>query len=154
VAIAMGAIHVKDAFLPGTGVSLRIPESARPGLYARVRRVINAENLTGALLGVAVLAFFVNAVELLCTAGLPAVYTRILTLEPRPWWSYYGYLALYNAAYVADDLLVLTVAVVTLGRRRLAEREGRWLNALSGALMLGLGLLLVARPDWLARLGG
>jgi glutaredoxin len=154
VAAAMGAIHLKDAFAPGVGPSLRIPESAKPGLYARVRRVLHAENLAGALAGAAVLAFFVNAVELLCTAGLPALYTRILTLGERPWWSYYGYLALYNLAYVADDLLMLTLAVATLGRRRLEEREGRWLNGLSGALMLALGVVLVARPEWLGRLAG
>jgi glutaredoxin len=154
IAAAMGAIHMKDAFAPGVGPSLWIPDSAKPGLYARVRRVLHAENLAGALAGAAVLAFFVNAVELLCTAGLPALYTRILTLAERPWWSYYGCLALYNLAYVADDLLMLALAVATLGRRRLEDREGRWLNALSGALMLALGLVLVAQPDWLGRLAG
>jgi glutaredoxin len=154
VAAVMGAIHLKDAFAPGFGPSLRIPESAKPGLYARVRRVLHAEDLGAALAAAAVLAFFVNAVELLCTAGLPALYTRILTLAERPWWSHYGYLALYNLAYVADDLSVLAIAVATLGRRRLEEREGRWLNALSGAVMLALGVVLVAWPEWLGRLAG
>jgi glutaredoxin len=154
VAAGMGAIHLKDAFAPGVGPSLRIPDAAKPGLYARVRRILHAESLGAALAGAAVLAFFVNAVELLCTAGLPALYTRILTLAERPWWSHYGYLALYNLAYVADDLLVLSLAVATLGRRRLEEREGRWLNALSGAVMLALGAVLVAQPEWLGRLNG
>lgn len=154
VAAAMGAIHLKDAFVPGVGPSLRIPEAAKPGLYAHVRRVLHAEDLGAALAAVAVLAFFVNAVELLCTAGLPALYTRILTLAERPWWSYYGYLALYNLAYVADDLAMLSLAVATLGGRRLDEREGRWLNGLSGALMLALGVVLVVEPDWLGRLAG
>jgi hypothetical protein len=153
-AAAMGAVHLKDAVAPGRGPSLHIPESAKPGIYTRVRRVLYAENVAGALGAVAVLAFFVNAVELLCTAGLPALFTRVLALHDLPAWRYYAYLGLYDAAYMADDAAVLTLAVATLGRRKLQERQGRWLDALSGALLITLGLLLVLRPEWLARIGG
>lgn len=149
VAGLIGAINVKDFVAFGRGVSLSIPESAKPGFYARVRRILTAENLTGALAGVVVLAVLVNTIELLCTAGFPAVYTQILALHQLPWWEYYGYLALYNIAYMLDDSVMVAVAVVTLGRRKLQEREGRWLKLISGLVMLGLGLVLIARPDWL-----
>jgi hypothetical protein len=152
-AMAMGLLHLKDALAPGRGPALRIPEAAKPGVYTRMRRVLYAENLAAALLAVAVLALFVNAVELLCTAGLPALYTRVLTLHELPAWRYYAYLALYVAAYVFDDLAVLGVAVVTLGRRKLQEREGGWLQLLSGALLTVLGALLALRPEWLAAIG-
>ena len=150
IAVLIGGINVKDFFSFGRGVSLSIPEAAKPAIYARVRRILQAENLTGALMGVIVLAVLVNTIELLCTAGLPAVYTQILTLQQLPWWADYGYLALYNVAYMLDDSLMLLIAVVTLGRRKLQEKEGRWLKLLSGVVMLGLGVVLVTRPDWLA----
>ncbi len=153
-AAGMGAVHLKDALAPGGGPSLHIPESVKPGIYAQVRRVLQAENLGAALAAVSVLAFLVNAVELLCTAGLPALYTRVLTLHALPPWRYYGYLALYDAAYVFDDVTVLAVAVVTLGRHRIQERQGRWLDAVSGALLIVLGVLLAVRPAWLMQLGG
>jgi hypothetical protein len=114
-----------------------------------VRAVVMAEHPGAALGGVIVLAVLVNVVELLCTAGFPAVYTRILTLRELPVWQYYGYLALYNVAYVLDDGLMLAVAVVTLSRRKLQERAGRWLKLVSGVVMLGLGGVLIARPAWL-----
>lgn len=41
------------------------------------------------------------------------------------------------------------IAVVTLGRRKLQEQEGRWLKLISGAVMLGLGVVLIAKPGWL-----
>jgi threonine/homoserine/homoserine lactone efflux protein len=41
------------------------------------------------------------------------------------------------------------VAVVTLSRRKLQERAGRWLKLVSGGAMLGLGAVLLARPSWL-----
>jgi threonine/homoserine/homoserine lactone efflux protein len=98
---------------------------------------------------VIVLAVLVNIVELLCTAGFPAIYTQILTLHELPWWRYYGFLALYNVAYMLDDALMLAIAVVTLSRHKLQEREGRWLKLVSGVVMVGLGVLLLARPQWL-----
>ena len=114
-----------------------------------VRAVVMAEHLVPALGGVVVLAVLVNIVELLCTAGFPAIYTRILTLRELPAWKYYGYLLLYNVAYVLDDGLMLTLAVVTLSRRKLQERAGRWLKLVSGSVMLVLGAVLIGRPAWL-----
>jgi hypothetical protein len=152
-AIAIGAVHLKDALAPGTGPSLHIPAPARPRIYAGVRRILSAENLPAALVAVAVLAFLVNTVELLCTAGLPAIYTRVLTLQELPGWRYYAYLGLYDLAYLFDDTLVLLLAVAALGTRRLSERAGRWLDGLSGFLLIALGALLALRPDWLMRLG-
>lgn len=154
VAAAMGALHLKDALWPGRGPSLHIPASARPRLYARVRRVLAAEDLPAALLAVSALALFVKLVELLCSAGLPALFTRVLTLQELPLWRYHAYLALYTLAYMLDDALVLALALSVLGVRRLSERAGRALDALSGALLLALGALLALRPEWLMRLAG
>ena len=150
IAAGIGALNLKDFVAAGRGPSLAIPASARPAIYARVRAVVTAERTGAALGGVIVLAVLVNVVELLCTAGFPAVYTRILTLRELPAWQYYGYLALYNVAYVLDDGLMLTLAVVTLSRRKLQERAGRWLKLVTGGVMLGLGAVLITRPPWLA----
>jgi hypothetical protein len=99
---------------------------------------------------VVVLALFVNTVELLCTAGLPALYTRILTLRDLSGWAYHGYLLLYDIFYMLDDAIILLVAVVTLSHHRLQQHEARGLKLLSGALMLLLGGALLLRPAWLA----
>lgn len=149
IALFIGLVNVKDFFALHQGLSLSIPESAKPGLYARIRRILEADNLAGALVGVVVLAGLVNTIELLCTAGFPAVYTQILTLQQLPTWTYYGYLALYNLAYILDDGLMVTIAVVTLSRRKLQEKAGRWLKLASGLVMTGLGAVLLLQPEWL-----
>lgn len=151
VATIIGLLNVKDFFAIGRGVSVGIPEAAKPGIYAQVRRVLAAENLVGALSAVAVLGVLVNTVELLCTAGLPAIYTRVLTTFALPTWAYYGYLVLYNLAYIADDGLMLAVAVVTLSREKLQEKGARWLKLTSGVVMIALGLILIFAPEWLAQ---
>jgi hypothetical protein len=150
LALFVGAVNVKDFFALHRGISLSIPESAKPGFYARVRRILQAENLAGAMAGIAVLAGLVNMIELLCTAGFPALYTQILTMQQLPTWEYYGYLGLYNLAYILDDSVMVTIGVVTLSRKKLQERAGRWLKLTGGAVMLSLGLVLILKPEWLA----
>ncbi len=149
VAIGIGAVHLKDFVAFGRGVSLSIPKSAKPGIYARVRRIVNAESTAAALAGAVTLAALVNLVELLCTAGLPALYTQILGMQQLSALGHYGYLALYNLAYVADDTIMVIVVVVTLNRRKLDQGAGRWLKLVSGAVILALGLLLIVAPGWL-----
>jgi hypothetical protein len=47
------------------------------------------------------------------------------------------------------DAILVTIAVATLGKRKLQERGGRWLKLVSGVVMLALGTLLLLRPTWL-----
>ncbi len=153
VALAAALVNIKDFFAFGRGPSLSIPDSAKPGLYAQVRRVVRAEHLAAALGSAVILAVLVNTVELLCTSGLPAVFTQVLASRELPTWQYYGYLGLYNVAYMMDDVVMLGIATVTLQHGRLQGRGARGLKLLSGLVMLALALLLLWRPDWLARLG-
>lgn len=149
VAAGIGALNVKDFFAFRKGISVEIPRAAKPAISSHIRGILQADNLPGALIGIIALAVLVNAVELLCTAGFPALYTQILTLHQLSWWQYYGYLGLYNLAYILDDGLMVTIAVVTLGHHKLQEREGRWLKLVSGVVMVGLGGLLLLKPEWL-----
>lgn len=149
LALVIGAINVKDFFAFGRGLSLSIPASAKPGLYARMRRVVQAPSLTLSLLSVTALALLVNLVELLCTAGLPALYTSVLAQHALDATAHYGYLALYIAGYIADDALMVGTAVLALGSGKLTERGGRVLKLISGVVMLALGLVMLFRPDWL-----
>lgn len=148
-AVAVGAIHIKDYFAFKNGISLSIPDSARPGLYQRMRSVVYAENLFAALVTVSVLAMLVNLVELACTAGIPALYTQILANREPDSLHYYGYLLLYNLAYIFDDTVMVTIAVFTLSSRKLQESEGRWLKLISGGVICAVGTVLIAAPQWL-----
>ena len=143
LALAAAAIHLKDAWAPGRGPSLSIPESAKPGIYARVREIVTAQNLPAALAAACALAVGVNLVEMLCTAGLPAVYTAVLASRGLGFWERQGYLVLYIAAYMLDDGLMTAAAVATLSATRLQERGGRVLQLISGVVLAALGLALL-----------
>lgn len=150
LAILIASVHIKDFIAFGKGISLSISDTVKPTLYLRIRKVLHAESLVAAMIGVTIVALMVNVVELLCTAGLPALYTQLLSLNPMPIVQYYGYLVLYNLAYVFDDALMVTVAVITMNKFKLQERQGRWLKLISGLIIAILGVLLLAAPEFLA----
>ncbi len=110
---------------------------------------MQARALPASLLAVAALAVAVNFVELLCTAGLPAIYTAVLAQQSLGAAAHYAWLGLYIVGYIADDALMVGVAVAALGSGKLTERTARWLKFVSGLVMLGLGLVLLLRPQWL-----
>jgi hypothetical protein len=143
IAIVAGLVNLKDFVAFGRGLSLSIPASAKPNIYQRMRGLLHAPTMGAAIAGAAVLAVLVQVVEFMCTSGFPALFTRILTLRDLPAASYYGYMALYNAAYMVDDIVVLGIGVALLSRHRLQEREGRVLKLVSGLVMVGLGVYLV-----------
>lgn len=149
LALVFAALNIKDFFAFGAGPSLSIPDAAKPGIYARVRRLVQQRALGASLLGVAALAVLVNFVELLCTAGLPALYTAVLSQHAIEGPARYAYLALYIGGYITDDALMVGVAVTALSSRKLTERAGRWLKLASGLVMLALGAILLLRPEWL-----
>jgi len=144
IAIVAGLINLKDFFaFKWGGISLSIPERAKPGIYKRMREILHAKSLKAAIIGAIILAVLVQFVEFLCTSGFPALFTRILTLNELSTWQYYGYLLLYIAAYMLDDVIILTIGVVLLSRHRLQEKEGRVLKFVSGLVMVGLGVYLI-----------
>jgi hypothetical protein len=149
VAIIIGIINAKDYFLFRQGPSLSIPESAKPGLYRRMRELLRANNIATMLLGTAALAVAANSYELLCTAGFPMVYTRLLTLNELSSVQHYGYLVLYNFIYVIPLMIIVIFFSFTLGAYKLSEQQGRYLKLLSGLMMLGLGLIMLFVPDLL-----
>lgn len=149
MALLIGLLNVKDYFAFGRGPSFSIPDSAKPGLYERMRRVMAAPTLGLSLVSVITLAVLVNFVELLCTAGFPAIYTAVLTQHEPTAAGRYAYLGLYIVGYMADDALMVGLAVSALSRRKLSERVGRVLKLLAGSVMLLLGLVLLLRPGWL-----
>jgi len=154
VALGIGVFNIKDYFLFHHGPSLSIPERVKPGLYHRVRNLVQAAGYPALLGGTVVLAVAANSYELLCTAGLPMVFTRILTLQGLPLWQYYAYLAAYNVVYVIPLMVIVVLFAVTLGTHHLSEREGRLLKLLSGVMMAEMGLVLLFTPEWLNTLTG
>lgn len=146
VAFSAGAINVKDFFFFRRGISLSIPEGAKPHLFDRMRRLVRTSRLPAVLAGTMILAVAANSYEILCTAGFPMIFTRVLTLRDLPPLHYYGYLVLYNIVYILPLLGIVLFFTFTLGGRKLTEYQGRILKLVSGTMMLLLGGVLLVSP--------
>jgi hypothetical protein len=149
ISIVIASINIKDYFAFKKGVSLTIPESAQPKLFDRMRRLLKSTSLLSILIGTVILAIAANSYELLCTAGFPIVFTRILTLNNLPSLSYYLYLIFYNVVYIVPLTLIVIIFTITLGKKKLTEWQGRVLKLVSGTMMLGLGVVLLINPSLL-----
>ena len=148
--LGMGLVNLKDVVWFKKGVSLVIPESQKPGLFRRMRAIAGAGSTPAAMAGIVALAFVVNLVELECTLGLPAVYTRILSLRGLSRGARLGYIAFYNVAYVVP-LVVVVVAFVALRKRvTMTEKAARVLKGVSGTLLVVFGALFLVAPELLA----
>lgn len=152
-ALLIAAVNIKDFVIFRKGISLSIPEIRKADLFQRGRRILNADSLPAMLAATVLLAIAANFYELLCTAGFPMVFTRLLTLQVHDPATHYLYLALYNLIYVLPLLLIVVAFVRSMGARKLSEREGRLLKLLSGLMMAGLGIFLLAAPERLASPG-
>jgi thiol-disulfide isomerase/thioredoxin len=150
VALAGGGYYLRE-FVRNQPAACEVtrPER-RQRVFARLRDLSQREELWLALGGIVLLAFAVNLVELLCSAGIPAVYTQLLALNALPAWQYYAYLVLYVFVFMADDLVVLAAALLTLHVTGLTGRYARWSNLVGGVVLLGVGGLLLLKPEWLA----
>jgi thiol-disulfide isomerase/thioredoxin len=149
IAVVIAAINIKDYFWFKKGFSLGISDNEKPRLFDRVRRLLRLDSIVAVVIATVVLAIVANSYELLCTAGFPMVYTRILTLNSLSIESYYMYILLYSFIYILPLLVIVSVFTIKLGSRKLSEYEGMVLKLLSGVMMLILGLLLVLSPHLL-----
>jgi len=152
VALMLALINIKDFFFFKQGISLSISEKSKSRLFKRMRWLRTQASLPSILLGTVVLALAANSYELLCTAGFPMIYTRLLTMHNLQPWKHYAYLGLYNVVYVIPLLLIVIGFTVTLGARKMSEWQGRTLKLLSGIMMLMLALVLIVNPDLLSSL--
>ena len=154
VAIIIALVNIKDYFWFKLGwfkkgFSLSMSDGEKPKLFDRIRQLLRLDSLPTVIFATVILAIVANSYELLCTAGFPMVYTRILTLNSLSTESYYSYLLLYNLIYILPLLGIVILFTVKLGSRKLSEREGMVLKLLSGVMMLMLGLILVISPQLL-----
>lgn len=121
----------------------------RQKIFERLKSAVQQNSLWLALGGIIVLAFAVNLVELICSAGLPAVYTQVLALNGLSSWQYYFYILLYVFFFMLDDLFVFFMAMYTLEMTGITTKYARVSRLIGGIIMFTIGILLIFKPEWL-----
>lgn len=154
LALFFAAINIKDYFWYKEGLSLTIADEKKPGIYKRVRKVMNAGDSFWALAGAtAALGAGVSLVEFSCTAGFPVIWTNLVAAQNVPPITFVLLLLLYMVIYQIDELAIFTVAVWILKAGRMEEKHGRMLKLVGGMLMLMLAAVMLYKPALMNDLG-
>ena len=116
-------------------------------MFDQAQKVIGEKRFYLSFLGIIVLAAGVNMIEMVCSAGLPAIYTQVLSLTPMVVWKYYLYLFVYIVIFMLDDLLVFVVAMMTLKFVGISGKYVRDSSLVGGLIILVVGILMLVRPQ-------
>ena len=153
VALFFALVNIKDYFWYKEGLSLTISNEKKPGIFKKMRAVMNAsQSLGGLIVATVTLAAGVSMVEFACTAGFPVVWTNILTSQNITGSTFILLLILYMLIYQFDEMVIFFSSVATLKASRVEEKHGRVLKLISGVLMLTLSMVMLQNPELLNNL--
>jgi glutaredoxin len=148
-ALFCGGYNIKEYFTNKTGACKITGTEKKQKIFQKLKNVVLQNNFWFALLGIIALAFMVNLVELVCSAGLPAIYTQVLALNNLSKVQYYMYILLYIFFFMLDDLFVFFVSMTTLRITGVTTKYTRYSKLVGGILMLIIGILLIFKPELL-----
>lgn len=145
LAIGIGGYYLYDWYQNRAGCKVT-GGKRRQAAFAKLRKIVKEKNILIGLGGIVVLAAMVNVVELACSAGLPVLYTGILSSAGLETWQYYAYMLLYILFFMLDDLIVFSIAMTTFKIAGVGGSYTRVIRLVGGLLMLTLGALLIFAP--------
>jgi hypothetical protein len=143
VALGGGALQIREVIeTKGAIVCEVTDEESRKKTMTKVQKIVSSPLTWGILGGIIALAFAVNAVEFLCSAAIPAVFTRVLSLSNLSTFQYYGYILLYDVFFMLDDTIIFGTAAFAL-TSRLGDRYAKYSRPVGATILIILGVLLL-----------
>jgi hypothetical protein len=155
VALGIGVWQIRNFFNYKKGVCIitdgntSFQAKLKESLQNKAKKIVASPMSLGIFLGIIVLAFGVNLVEFFCSAGLPAIYTNVLSMSELNTIQYHLYLLLYTFIFMLDDFLIFIIALITLKYVSMGEKYNHIITLVGGILIGILGLLLIFKPELL-----
>ncbi|NMA13110.1 MAG: hypothetical protein GX933_08025 [Chloroflexi bacterium] len=152
--LILGMINLKDYFFFKKGVSLTISDDKKPGLYQKMRDVMNKSDNLCAMVGATILlSAGVSLVEFSCTAAFPVIWSNLLVSHNTSNVMFIALLILYMLLYQLDEMIIFGVVVAKMKSSRMEEKHGQTLKLFSGCLMVVLSLVMIINPALMENLG-
>jgi hypothetical protein len=143
VALGGGILQVRQVVeTKGAVVCEVTDEDSRKKTMTRVQRIVSSPITWGTIVGIVALAFAVNSIEFVCSAAVPAVFTRVLSLASLTTYQYYAYILLYVFFFMLDDLVIFGTAALA-ATSRLGDRYAKYSKPVGATILIILGLLLL-----------
>lgn len=149
IAILAGGYYLKEFFTNKAGICKVTGSKQKRYISEKIEYFVKEKRFLLAACAVVVLAFLVNLIELICSAGIPAVYTQVLALSQLTTCEYYFYIFLYIFFFLLDDLIVFLIAIFSLRLVHVTEKYTIYSHLIGGVALLIIGALLIFKPEWL-----
>lgn len=150
IALGGGSYNLKEFFTSKTNSGCKVTKGKEKQLvFEKLKKITQQHNIWLAVLGIILLAFAVNLVELICSAGLPAIFIQILAINDLSTVQYYSYILLYILFFMIDDLFIFFVAMLTLQMTGITTKYTRVTKLVGGIIMLIIGIILLLKPELL-----
>ena len=150
LALGVGFYFLREYWTKPDAACKVVSPGRRQSMMDAFRSVVQQDRLVWAVLGMMALAVGVNLIELLCSAGVPAVYTQILTLNDLPASTYYSYICLYIAVFMLDDIAIFATAMFALRVSGLTGSYARYSHLIGGVVLMAIGAVMLLRPELLS----
>lgn len=126
-----------------------VDQKRRKKIITSIKKIVKEKSFVLAILGIIVLAVSVNIIELLCSLGLPVMFTQILTINGLSKTSQIIYSIIYVIFFLIDDIIVFFIAMKTLEIKAISNKFGKYSHLIGGIIMLIIGFLMLYKPEWL-----
>lgn len=121
----------------------------RKKIMEKIISITHEKKFIIALLGIMVLAASVNIIELMCSIGIPLLFTQILAMNNLSTFGYMIYMFIYIFFFLIDDIVIFVISMVTLKVTGLSTKYTKYSHLVGGIIMLIIGLLLIIKPELL-----
>jgi glutaredoxin/uncharacterized membrane protein len=146
VAIGAGIYHFYDFYQNKSGCKVTNTERRRHILH-KIKDVVKNKSFFLAMIGIITLAVTVNMIEMVCSAGLPAIFTHVLSINELSGIQYASYMILYILFFLIDDLIVFFIAMTTLKIIGIEHKYSRIARIIGAIVILAIGLALIFKPE-------
>lgn len=126
-----------------------VNERKRKRIIQKIKKFTTEKSFVLALLGIIGLAVSVNIIELACSAGLPIIFTQILTMNKVSHLASLMYTLIYIFFFLLDDIIIFVIAMFTTKITAISTKYNKYSHLLGGIIMLVIGLLLIFKPEWI-----
>ena len=126
-----------------------VDKKDRKKIMEKIISITHENKFIIALLGIMVLAASVNIIELMCSIGIPLLFTQILAMNNLSTFSYMMYMFIYIFFFLIDDIVIFVISMVTLKVTGLSTKYTKYSHLIGGIIMLIIGLLLIIKPELL-----
>ena len=126
-----------------------VDKKYRKKIMEKIISITHEKKFIIALLGIMVLAASVNIIELMCSIGIPLLFTQILAMNNLSTFSYMIYMFIYIFFFLIDDIVIFVISMVTLKVTGLSTKYTKYSHLVGGIIMLIIGLLLIIKQELL-----